>query len=84
MEQYLSYQLYKFLGNNTPHHIENTIDLGDQTLHTITCIKPIEDIQLEKISLFFKELFDDNTLSGFSKTESAQLIMFQLMINNKK
>jgi hypothetical protein len=84
MENYLSFELRKLLGNNTPHHIENTIDLGDQTLYTITCIKHIEDIQLEKISLFLKELFDDNTLSGFSKTESTQLIMFQLMINNKK
>jgi len=79
---FLSAELNNIL-NNT-HTIENPIDLGDQTLHTITCIKPIEDIQLEKISLFFKELFDNNTISGFSKTESTQLIMFQIMINNKK
>lgn len=83
MEEYLSYQLCKFLGNNT-HTIQNSTDLGNQTLLTITCIKHIEDIQLEKISIFFKELIDDNTISGFSKTESTQLIMFQIMINNKK
>jgi hypothetical protein len=83
MEQYLSYKLCTLLGNNTPT-IQNTIDLGNETLLTITCIKHIEDTQLEKISLFFKELFDDNTISGFSKTESTQLIMFQIMINNDK
>lgn len=88
MENYLSFELRKLLGNNTPHHIENSIDLGDQKLLTITCVKHIEDTdthaQLEKISLFFKELFNDNTISGFSKTESTQLIMFQIMINSKK
>jgi len=80
---FLSAKLNILLGNNT-HTIENTIDLDDQTLHTITCFKPIEDTQLQKISLFFKKLLDNNTISGFSETESTQLIMFQIMINNKK
>jgi hypothetical protein len=87
MEHFLSFNLCTLLGNNT-HTIENSIDLGNETLLTITCIKDIEDtythIQLEKISLFFKELLDNNTISCFSKTESTQLIMFQIMINNKK
>jgi hypothetical protein len=87
MEHFLSSNLCTLLGNNT-HTIENSIDLGNETLLTITCIKDIENTdtytQLEKISFFFKELLDNNTISGFSKIESTKLIMFQIMINNKK
>jgi len=87
MAHFLSAKLNILLGNNT-HTIENTIDLGNETLLTITCIKDIEDTythtQLQKISLFFKELLDNNTISVFSETENNQLIMYQIMINNKK
>lgn len=78
---FLSAELNKLLGNNT-HTIENSIVSEDKIFFSITCSKPIGDIQLEKISFFLQELLHNNTISGFSKTETSELIMFQIIINN--
>ena len=62
--------------------IENSIVSEDKIFFSITCSKPIGDIQLEKISFFLQELLHNNTISGFSKKETSELIMFQIIINN--
>ena len=82
MADFLIHQFRSLLGNNK-HVIENNIDLGNEILLTIAWIKPIENQQLEKTSLFLKELFDSNTISSFVKTETNQLIMFQIMIKKE-
>ena len=79
MADFIAHQFRCLLGNNK-HVIENNIDLCNEILLTIAWIKPIENQQLEETSLFLKELFDNNTISSFVKTETNQLIMFQIMI----
>ena len=79
MADFIAHKFRNLLGTNK-HVIENNIDLGNEILFTIAWIKPIENQQLEETSLFLKELFDNNTISSFVKTETNQLIMFQIMI----